>query len=176
MISNNVNLAIAATIATTSGISYQVFSETGNPSDNRINTADKHWWNKNVPRAYALSDTQIEKISKIRLQQSERIASIQNKLKKLRMEIEELGRVTKVNMKKLRSYKVKIWNLEDKILDINQETESQIRKVLFGHQLKYFDSSGYGWWSLVDHGWASDDDKMINNSKKMRMSDRGFSW
>ncbi len=101
---------------------------------------------------------------------------IQNKLVKLRKAFDNLEVNMKADLKKLRPYRVKIWNLEDEILDINKITELQIRKILNDVQLRFFNSGGYDWWSIVDSSWSSVHDKFLSRNQRMLMSDRGFSW
>ncbi len=172
MILINESLAVAVTIAG----GERDFSETHSHHNHWTKNADKHWWNQNVHPEYALSETQIAEINVIRLWNNEKIIPIQDKLKKLRIAFDGLEMNVKNNLKKLRLYRVKIWNLEDEILDINKRTELQIRKMLNDVQLRFFNSGGYDWWSIVDSCWSSVHDKLLNRNQRILMRDRGFSW
>ncbi len=176
VISKNVNLVISEIMGSSEGISYQILSENHYHPDNWTNTADKHWWNKTVNPEYELSENQAVKINDIREWNNEKIIPIQNKLVKLREAFDNLEINMKAGLKKLRPYRVKIWNLEDEILDINRITELQIRKMLNNVQLGFFNSGGYDWWSIVDSCWSSAQGKLLNRNQRMLMSDRGFSW
>lgn len=176
MISKNMNLVISETMESIGGISYQILSGDHYHPGNWTNTADKHWWNKTVDPEYELSENQAAKINNIREWNNEKIIPIQNKLVKLRKAFNNLEVNMKAGLKKLRPYRVKIWNLEDEILDINKRTELQIRKILDNVQLGFFNSGGYDWWSIVDSCWSSAQDKLLDRNQRMFMSDRGFSW
>jgi len=123
-----------------------------------------------------MTENQAAKINNIREWNNEKIIPIQNKLVKLRKAFDNLEVNMKAGLKKLRPYRVKIWRLEDEILDINKRTELQIRKMLDNIQLGFFNSGGYGWWSIADSCWSSAQDKLLNRNQRILMSDRGFSW
>ena len=172
MILINENIAIAGIIANTE----EDFSESHSHHNYWTKNADKHWWNKKAYPEYALSEIQTAKINNIRVWNKEKIIPIQNNLVKLRKAFDNLEVNMKTGLKKLRPYRVKIWNLEDEILEINKKTEQQIKKMLNNVQLGFFNSGGYDWWNIVDSCWSSAHDKLLNRNQRMLMSNRGFSW
>jgi len=174
MIKKNVKLVFALAIIGFLGISSQAFSQNYCYYDNWSNDAGMQWWNNDIPTEYALTADQISKVNVIRANSSEKILPLQNELQSLRMEFRGYNSNSDADAKELKSYRNKIRNLEDKISDINLDTQAQIKKMLSKEQLKYFNDGGYGWWDMADNYWHSDHNMMTSSGEQgMMMRNHG---
>lgn len=45
----------------------------------------------------------------------------------------------------------KVQELENKITDLNLDTQLRIKKILTKVHLIYFNDAGYGWWDMVEN-------------------------
>ena len=173
MIRKNVKAVIAMAILSLAGLSSQAFSQNYCNYDNWTSSAGMQWWNNDIPTEYALSTDQISKINDVRANSSEKILPLQNELKSLRMEFRGYNSNSDADIQKIKSYRNKIHNLEDKISDINLDTRVQIKKMLSKEQLTYFNDGGYGWWNMADNCWHSNQNMMLSGERRMTMRGHG---
>ena len=163
MLTNKLKMVLALTIISVLSLSSLVFSQDYCYYDNWTRHAGAQWWNSNVPTQYALTAEQITKINDIRSKNYEKILALQNELRALRIEYRGYASRSAADISKIKSYRKKIRNLEDKISDLQLDARGKINKVLTKEQRLYFNDGGYGWWDSGDDWWHSNHRGMSGN-------------
>mgnify|MGYP003638015076 CR=1 FL=1 len=137
--------------------------------------ADAQWWNYNTPAEYALTAEQITEINDLRKNSYEKKLPIENELRSLRMEYRAANSNPELDAKKVKSLRSTIRDKEEKIEDINLETQVQVKKLLTEKQLTYFNNNNYSWWDMSDNCWYAGNMDM-KSSRQMMMSRRSNCW
>jgi len=148
-------MVLALTIISVLSLSSLVFAQDYCYYDNWSRGAGAQWWNNNVPTQYALTAEQITKINDIRNKNYDKILPLQNELRAMRIEYRGYAARLDADISKIKSYRKKIRNLEDKISDLRLDARGKINKVLTKEQRLYFNDGGYGWWDGDSNWWHS---------------------
>jgi len=142
-------LAIGIIMAT------KTFSQNYCNYDNWTGNAGAQWWNSNIPTEVALSAEQIANISDIRTKTSGKLLPRQRELQSLRIEYHGYNANPNAEIQKIKSYRSKIRDLEEKISYLQLDARGKINKILTKEQRLYFNNGGYGWWDSGDNWWHS---------------------
>jgi len=140
-----------------------------------LSADNPEWWNANVPQQYWLSSDQISKIVTIRKKYDDKIQPLRQQLRDLKVEARKYSIQPDADIKKIKDYRKKIRNLQDKIDDLRLNARAEINKVLTKDQRAYFSSYAFGnWWNMgmhMDMGM----DGMVNCAEMPMMGGKGMS-
>jgi Spy/CpxP family protein refolding chaperone len=173
MLTNKLKMVFALAIISMVTLSAQAFSQDYCYYDNWTRDAGAQWWNSNVPAQYALSAEQTTNINDIRTKTSEKVLPLQNELRALRIESHGYNSNPNADIEKIKSYRNKTRNLEDKISDHQLDARGKINKLLTKEQRLYLNDGGYGWWDMDDNWWHSNHRGMSGNRGHRMMNRRG---
>ncbi len=173
MFTNKINKLLGVMIIILISLSSSIFSQVGCSFDKWEKDAGAQWWNNNVPENFALSEKQIKKLNKIRGKYSEKILPLQNELWNLQSEFSRYLGQSKIDIRRIKSFRKKIFSYEEKILDLQLKVREKISKILTKEQRKYFYDSGFGWWDVKTNWWHLKSSNPMNKGKHWRPNRHG---
>jgi len=167
MIKKNVKLVISLMVIGLVMFSAKAQSQNYHCYDNWSTNADMNWWNARIPSDYALSESQVNKLNDIRIENNKKIVPLQNELMILKRNLQYYNTDSDSDVQKLKSDRKKVRELEDKISDLNLDAQLGIKKLLTKEQLVYFNDGGYGWWNMTENCWYSGQNMMDYRNRMM---------
>ncbi|NOZ62554.1 MAG: hypothetical protein GXO74_12855 [Calditrichaeota bacterium] len=155
MVRNKAKPAFLLAVISLIALFSSVFSQAGCPFDKWQKNASAQWWNSNVPVKYALAAKEVKELNKIRNKNSKKIIPLQEELQILKIEFGRYLGQSEIDIREIKSFRKKIFHLEEKILKLQLETRDKIAKILTKKQKRYFYNGGYGWWDKETNWWHS---------------------